>query len=117
MQMNEIEFEGLLPIDSYGPGFFRLGGTVYEGAIILLPGQVIGWQDPTDFSAFLDAAQQFDVVFLGMGMDPAPLSPAQRNRFDAAGLGVETMSTPSACRTYNMLLAEGRRVAAGLIPV
>ncbi|NOX73953.1 MAG: hypothetical protein GXP03_10155 [Alphaproteobacteria bacterium] len=117
MHLNEIEFEGLLPIDSYGPGFFRLGGVVHHGALILLPGQVQSWGDPTDFTVFLRADRQFDVVFLGTGVDMIPLSQAHRQEFDKAGLGLEIMSTPTACRTYNMLLAEGRRVAAGLIPV
>jgi uncharacterized protein len=40
-----------------------------------------------------------------------------RGRIEAAGAGVEVMTTPSACRTYNVLLGEGRRVAAALIPV
>ena len=43
----------------------------------------------------------------------APLDPALRAALEAAGIGVEIMSTPSACRTYNVLLGEGRRVAAG----
>jgi uncharacterized protein len=117
MRLNEIEFEGLLPIDSYGPGFFRLGGVVHQGALILLPQVVQSWDDPTDFGVLLGASSQIDVVFLGAGAEITPLLEAQRQAFDEAGIGIEIMSTPTACRTYNMLLAEGRRVAAALIPV
>ncbi|MEL6220164.1 MAG: Mth938-like domain-containing protein, partial [Pseudomonadota bacterium] len=47
----------------------------------------------------------------------APLPADVRQAIEAAGIGVEVMSTPSACRTYNVLLSEGRRVACALTAV
>ncbi|MFV0474280.1 MAG: MTH938/NDUFAF3 family protein, partial [Pikeienuella sp.] len=58
-----------------------------------------------------------DVLLIGMGEDIAPLDRAARAALEAAGLGAEIMPTGSACRTYNVLLSEGRRVAAALIAV
>jgi uncharacterized protein len=52
-----------------------------------------------------------------MGAEISALSAEHRRIFDEAGLGIEVMSSPAACRTYNVLLSEGRRIAAGLLPV
>ena len=63
---------------------------------------------------------EFDVLLVGMGAAHGAAAAgfaAARAALEAAGAGVELMATPSACRTYNVLLAEGRRVAAALMPV
>jgi len=70
-----------------------------------------------DSAAPLALAGRVDVLFVGMGDAIAPLSGALRAALEACGIGVEVMATPSACRTYNVLLAEGRRIAAALLPV
>ena len=62
----------------------------------------------------------FDVLLVGVGAGLGPLPEgfaAMRGALEAEGAGVEVMATPSACRTYNVLLAEGRRVAAALMPI
>jgi len=58
-----------------------------------------------------------DVLFVGTGAETAHLPATLRARLEAAGLGVEAMATPPACRAYNVLLSEGRRIAAALLPV
>jgi uncharacterized protein len=115
--MTEILFGGRPPVDGYGPGFFRIAGQVREGPLLLLPSGVSPWMCPGDFAPVLAGAGHIDVLIVGMGAEIAHLPPSARTALEAAGLGVEAMSTPSACRTYNVLLAEGRRVAAALIPV
>lgn len=117
MQLNEMTFTGPTPIDGYGPGFFRIAGEVLDGPAALLPGQALGWAGLRDFAPFLAAADRIDVLLVGTGADIAALPTDQRRALEAAGIGVEVMATPSACRTYNVLLAEGRRVAAALLPV
>jgi uncharacterized protein len=118
MRFTEVHFDGGPPIDGYGPGFFRLGGgVVHRGPLALLPSGPADWAGLPDVAAFLAEAGRFDVLFLGMGAEIAPLDPQLRARLEAAGIGVEIMSTPSACRTWNVLLAEGRRIAAGLAPI
>ncbi|MCB1367058.1 MAG: Mth938-like domain-containing protein [Rhodobacteraceae bacterium] len=117
MQLDEMSFDGPTPVEGYGPGFFRVAGEVFDGAQALLPGRVQGWAGLADFAPFLAAADVIDVLLVGTGADIAPLPTDQRRALEAAGIGVEVMATPSACRTYNVLLAEGRRVAAALLPV
>lgn len=117
MRVTEVHFDGPPPVDGYGPGFFRIAGLVRQGPQALLPSGVADWAGLTDPAPFLAEAGRFDVLFLGMGAEIAPLDPGLRATLEAAGIGVEIMATPSACRTYNVLLSEGRRIAAGLIPV
>lgn len=117
MRLSEIEFGGAQPVDGYGPGFFRVGGTVHRGALILTAGRLIAWQGLTEAEPLLALAGQVDVIFFGMGAEIAPLPAALRAAVEGAGIGAEIMATPAACRTYNVLLAEGRRIAAALVPV
>lgn len=117
MRLTEIIYDGPKPIDSYGPGFFRVDAKVHYGPLLVLPDQVLSWQGLDDLTPFLAHKAKFDVLFLGMGSEVAQLPEQLRISFDEAGIGVELMATPAACRTYNVLLLEGRRVAAGLLPV
>lgn len=117
MRLNEIDYGDAVPVDGYGPGFFRIGGEVYEGALVVVADQVTPWQGYDDLEVLLSLVGQVDVVFVGTGADIAHPPGAFRERLEAAGLGVEPMSSPAACRTYNVLLSEGRRVAMALLPV
>jgi uncharacterized protein len=65
----------------------------------------------------ISAKDDLDVVLFGMGADIAALPSEVKTSLEEAGLGYEIMSTPSACRTYNVLLTEDRRVGAVLTPV
>ncbi|MEM1383410.1 MAG: Mth938-like domain-containing protein [Pseudomonadota bacterium] len=121
MRLNEIEYQGQPPVDGYGPGGFRVAGVWHEGAVILgpagaaaMPGDAIS---AAALAPVLAIADQLDLVLVGQGAEIAPLPAAMRAALEDAGLGVEAMSTPSACRTYNVLLSEERRVAALLFPV
>ena len=121
MRTTEVDFEGRLPIDGYGPGGFRVAGAVHRGPLALLPEGVVAWAGLPDLGPFLERVAEFDVLLVGMGARMAAAAGGLRRRaraaLEAAGAGVEVMATPSACRTYNVLLAEGRRVAAALMPV
>ena len=117
MRLKEVVYSGAVPVEGYGPGFFRLGGEVYEGPILVMPSGISGWGGVGDPSAILAAADQIDVLFVGMGAEIAPLDPAFRAVLEEAGIGVEIMASPPACRTYNVLLSEGRRVGLALLPV
>ena len=117
MRLNEISFTDALPVDGYGPGFFRIGGKVHEGSVALLPSGVVAWGGYDDTATLLAAAQALDVLFVGTGAEIAHLPAEFRAALESAGLGVEAMASPSACRTYNVLLSEGRRVGLALIPV
>jgi uncharacterized protein len=116
----EVGFEGRLPIDGYGPGGFRVAGAVHRGPLGLLPEGVVPWDGLPDLSPFLERVAAFDVLLVGVGASLGPLAEGfgdMRLAVEAAGAGVEAIATPSACRTYNVLLGEGRRVAAALMPI
>ncbi|MEX1233558.1 MAG: Mth938-like domain-containing protein [Roseovarius sp.] len=117
MQLNEVTFSEATPIDGYGPGFFRVGGNVMRGAALVTETGARGWGGLEDAQPLLDLVGDVDVVFIGTGAEIAHIPVALRSQLEDAGIGVETMSSPAACRTYNVLLSEGRRVAAAVLPV
>ena len=117
MRLNEISYDGRRPVDGYGPGFFRIGGEVWRGPVMVLPAGPSAWGGYGETAALVAAAAEVDVVLVGTGAAPAHLPGDFRAALEAAGIGVEAMASPAACRTYNMLLAEGRRVGLALLPV
>jgi len=120
MRTFEVSFDGRVPVDSYGEGGFRVQGAVHTGPLALVPEGVVAWAGLPDLTPFLERAGAFDVLFVGTGAALGPLPEgfaAARRALEATGAGVEIMATPSACRTYNVLLGEGRRVAAALMPI
>lgn len=116
MRLNEVTYDKSIPIEGYGPGFFRLGGEVRHGSVLLLPTGPVEWV-AGDTAQVVAQAGKIDVLLLGMGADIAEAPEGFIDAIEAAGIGVEVMSSPSACRTYNVLLGEGRRIAVALIPV
>ena len=117
MRMNEISYDNSAPVDGYGAGFFRVGGTRYDGAIVAAPSGVQAWGGYDDTATLIALADALDVLFVGTGAEIAHLPVDFRTTLEEAGIGVEAMGSPAACRTYNVLLSEGRRVAVALIPV
>lgn len=111
-------------IQGYSPGQFRVSGTLYDGAIIVSPGGVQIWDykgDPAhpvveDFAQILEQ-DGIDVVLFGCGAKMAFLPRDMKQVFLGKGMTIEAMDSGAACRTYNVLMAEGRRVAALLLPV
>lgn len=115
--MVPTEFAGAVPVDGYGPGFFRVGGVVHHGAIIVTPEGVRPWGGLDDAGALLALAGSVDVLFLGMGAEIAFPPRALTRALDEVGVMAEPMASASAARSYNVTLAEGRRVACALIPL
>lgn len=112
-------------IDAYGDGGFRLSGERRDGSILILDDEARAWP-VADFSA-LDLASlapileagpaSVEFVLLGVGARNALPPRAVRDGLRAAGIGLEFMDTPAAARLYNLLTAEGRRLAAALIAI
>lgn len=114
--MSEASFGSGLPVEGFGPGFFRLGGVLWEGPVVVMPGSSpLSWAGFHDLGPVLDHAGGADLVLLGTGsrLDPALAS----GGIDLPGLGFEVMPTPSACRVYNVLLAEGRGIGLAALPI
>lgn len=117
MRLNEVVYTNALPVDGYGAGFFRIGGQKYDGATVILPSGVAAWGGYDDPAPLLDAAGAIDVVLVGTGPEIAHIPADLRRTLEDAGIGAEVMATPQACRTYNVLLGEGRRVGLAVLPV
>lgn len=117
MRLTPVIYDTALPIAGYGPGFFRLGTHVLQGACLISPWDAGPWGGYVDTAGPLSLAGRIDVLFVGTGAEIAHAPPAFRVLIEAAGMGVDVMNSPAACRTYNVLLGEGRRVAVALLPV
>lgn len=115
MHLNPIDFGAARPIEGYGPDFFRIGGVVHPAPLLVAPGLVVPWRGYEDPAPLLDLAGRIDVLFIGTGPQIAHLPADMRQTLEAAGLAVEIMVSPAACRTYNVLLSEGRRIAVALL--
>ena len=109
-------------VQSYGTGRFRVSRIEYQGSIIVLPGRTVSWHivkhddiNIKNLVAVLEEVPRIEILLIGCGqmmqLLPRELTDACRRE----GLAVDAMDTGAACRTYNILAAEGRRVAAGLV--
>lgn len=117
-------FPGRAPIDSYGNGGFRFAGMSHRGSILCLPSGIYAWDvasaaDLTlaSFDPVTAEANELQILLLGTGVSQVFPPRALRTALEASGFGVEPMATGTAARTYNVLLAEGRLVAAALLAV
>jgi uncharacterized protein len=117
MRLTEISFGTALPVESYGPGFFRIGGQVLRGPSLITPWDAGPWGGLEDWATPLTLAGRIDVLLLGMGSVISHPPAAFVEALNAQDIGIEVMASPAACRTYNVLLSEGRRIAAALLPV
>lgn len=111
-------------VESYGAGRFRVSGRVYEGSILVFAERTSPWPvgamdqlTRDSLAPVVAAAGELDILLLGCGARLAPVSQELREALRAHGVVIEAMDTGAACRTYNVLVAEARRVAAALIAV
>ena len=106
-------------LNSYGAGRFIVSGVEYGQSIVVTPGEVVPWANGLPFGeasfAFLDAlAAPVEILLIGTGKTITPLPPMLRQSLKDRGISIDIMDTGAACRTYNVLLSEERRVAAAL---
>ena len=111
-------------IDAYGNGGFRFAGISHRGSLLCLPKGMFAWDVATvaDITAetlaqVFAAADDIDVLLIGLGPDIAAIPRELRDALRERKVIVEAVNTGSAIRTYNVLLAEERAVAAALIAV
>ncbi|MET3660004.1 Mth938-like domain-containing protein [Aquamicrobium ahrensii] len=122
--MREAHFPGRAPIEAYGNGGFRFAEMSHKGSILCLPSGIYGWEPAdrerltaADFSRVLAEAAEIEIFLVGTGMDLRPVPRELRSVFKEIGIASDPMSTGAAVRTYNVLLADDRAVAAALIAV
>lgn len=108
-------------VTAYGDGYIEINQVRHEGALLLQPeGEVLAWA-VTDYQSLTEAdfeallALQAEVVLLGTGASHRIPHPRLTAALTRAGIGVEAMDSFAACRTYNILMSEGRRVLAALL--
>jgi uncharacterized protein len=111
-------------IETYGSGGFRIAGARHSGSVLVFPNQTLEWPvgDAADISAaalseVAKRAQSVRILVVGCGRAFVPKPPQLDVELRAGGIGVEWMNTGAACRTFNVLLLEGREVAAALIAI
>ena len=106
-------------ITGYGEGYVMVNGQRHESSLIVLPDRVIDWEAAFDrlsresFVFLKD--QQPEIVLLGTGPQQRFPHPRLTAPLAEAGIGLEVMDLKAACRTYNILVAEERKVAAALL--
>jgi uncharacterized protein len=117
-------YPGRAPIDAYGNGGFRFAGMSHRGSILCLPSGIYAWPPTRAEDISLDTLQPalterdaLGLLLIGSGRTGVLPVRDLRQGFAEFGVAVEAMDTGAACRTYNVLLAEARPVAAALIAV
>ena len=124
MDVTPLVRAGQQIIQSYANGGFTVSGRRFDGAVFIFPDKTVEWGfeggvntlSEDDFDALSAQSDEIDVVLLGCGANIAFLSKSLRNSLKNKGLNVDVMDSGAACRTYNVLVAEGRRVVAALLP-
>jgi len=126
MELIDIATGGRPFVESYGDGGFGIGGQRHLGSVIVLGDRVLAWAvtrgvDITvaGLAPVIEAVIEArpELLLIGCGECLTPIPPASRGALRDARIALEPMATGAACRTFNLLLSEGRRVAAALIAV
>lgn len=119
---HEPHFPGRAAIESYGGGGFRFASMSHRGSILALPSGVWAWPprtaeriDEASLARVIADRDEIDFLLIGTGRDTYLLPDALRLRLRELGIRFDAMPTAAAASTYNVLLSEGRRVAAALI--
>lgn len=123
MDVTPLVREGLQLIQSYSDKGFKITGTAHESAVFVFPDVTTPWLrvsdvaslNPTHFEALVAQKEGIDVLLIGTGKRLTPLPADLLKHLHENGLYPDVMDTGAACRTFNVLVAEGRRVVAALL--
>jgi uncharacterized protein len=123
MEIRPTTPAGKCVIERYGPGGFRIAGVIHTGAVLVFPDQVLAWDAAGMAGITAESLRPVaerggvEILLVGCGKRLLPLPRPLREALRAAGIVADTMDSAAACRTYNVLLAEDRRVAAAILPI
>lgn len=121
MELTPVIPSGRQVIESYGARGFRVTGIAYASSILVFPDATLTWPVTSIEGVTLETLRPVierggtEILLLGCGARMTPVPAALRQALKAAGIGLDAMDTGAACRTYNVLVAEDRRVAAALL--
>lgn len=121
MKLHLADAAGLNLFTGYGENYVEINRRRYENSLIVLPGKIVKDWEIASFEHLAAAHFEFlanlepEIVLLGTGVKLRFPAPALTRSLVAAQIGLEVMDTAAACRTYNILAAEGRKVAAALL--
>ena len=122
MEIEEVGGGGRQIIQAYGGGGFRISGVAWTGSVVVFVDRTIAWStaraedvDADGLARATAAEPPLEILLLGCGPALPSLPSALRGRLGGAGPVIDAMDTGAACRTFNVLGAEDRRVAAALI--
>ncbi len=124
IEIRDAHFPGRAPIDAYGNGGFRFADMSHRGSLLCLPSGVHGWElqegEPLTVASLMKVlaeSNEIEVLLVGMGANLKPIPADVKAALKAKGIASDPMSTGAAVRTFNIMLAESRAVAAALIAV
>ena len=124
LDISPVDFEGRNIIQSYGNGKFQISDKKYDHSVLVFPDQIIPWSPidtnnliVDDFKKVLTVGPIVELLVLGCGKTTWFLPLPLRDELKEMGLVLEPMDTGAACRTFNVLLGENRRLAAALMLV
>jgi len=123
IEIRQAHFPSRAPIDAYGNGGFRFADMSHKGSILCLPSGIYGWHCESavpqrgDIDKILSEAAQIEILLVGTGKQLLRLPQEVRTALQGVSISTDAMSTGAAVRTFNVLLAENRAVAAALIAV
>jgi len=121
MNLTPVIPSGRQVIESYGASGFRVTGVAHPTSILVFPDATLPWPVVEVGAVSAETLKPIlehggvEILLLGCGARMVPVPPDLRQELRAAGMTVDAMDTGAACRTYNVLMAEDRRVAAALI--
>lgn len=122
MKLHTDSTEGMNTVTAYGPGWIEINRQRFEGAVLVMPeGEIVAWH-VDGFDALtaddLQGLLQYspELVLLGTGSTQRFPHPRLGAALTRTGIGLDVMDTQAACRTYNILMSEGRHVLAALLP-
>ena len=122
MDLTPVPTAGRQIIERYASSGFRVSGVIYHGPVLVFPDSTVPWDAASASGVTLNALAPViehggvEILLLGLGRTTSAVPAALRTALRTARIALEAMDTGAACRTYNVLAAENRRVAAALMP-
>lgn len=124
IEVHEAHFPGQAPIDAYGNGGFRFADMSHLGSLICLPSGIYAWDETSSrdfsvdsFAKIFEESGSIEILLIGTGEELMPIREPLRTSFRDKNISADSMATGAAVRTYNVLVSEGRAVAAAFIAV